>query len=390
MKLSELFEHKEWYQSKSLEAALGVALEYTRNNEPLPADFDASVGKNKAGVLALAGTFDKFAGNGKVSIEGKPSTAGIKSAYGGGVEPKADLIVISGGKTYNISVKANDAYLFSAGSKTEYTGLIFASLQLYEKLYPAKAKLAIREIKSELLKLEKYVGANKKISDYSPNGLKKKLDGSWFSDPKYDKLKPAAAKKAKELELAARAIITKDNATHKGSYKELLKEAEGTVKTVLLDTFAANPEFAQCFFWEVSTGVFKFDALNDIASFKTAGPFANVIANIGKTWFDVSKVDSPYIKNAAKNHAVRLQNVPRGWLGTFQSFCNKNVNTTAQDLADCLREIEFSLKMAATNVSTIKEFAPAPINVKLVEAITKVSSLTELLLAFEIFPTIDV
>ena len=390
MKLSELFEHKEWYQSKSLEAALGMALEHTQNNEPLPADFESSVGKNKTSVLALARAFDKFAGSGKVSIEGKPSTAGIKSTYGGGVEPKADLIVVGGGKTYNISVKANDAYLFSAGSKAEYTGLIFATLQLYEKLYPAKAKLAVREIKSELLKLEKYVGANKKISDYSPNGLKKKLDGSWFGAPKYDKLKPEVAKKTKELEPAAREIISKDNALLKGSYKELLSEAEGTVKSVLSDTLIANPEFAQCFFWEVSTGVYKFNALNDIASFKTSGPFANVIANIGKTWFDVSTVDSPYIKNAAKNHAVRLQNVPRGWLGTFQSFCSKNANATAQNLADCLREIEFSLKMAATNVSTIKEFAPTPINEKMINAIAEVSSLTELLLAFEIFPMIDI
>ncbi len=61
--------------------------------------------------------------------------------------------------------------------------------------------------------------------------------------------------------------------------------------------------------------------------------------------FDVSRIDSSYVLSLVKNSSARMQNVPRGWVGTY--FKRKRAGETAgaQLLADSLREIEFSFKI---------------------------------------------
>jgi hypothetical protein len=342
MKLCELLiEHTGWNLDKGLEFDFAKVIEAVAAEQNIP-PLSEKGETNKKHLINTAKQL--LNGASEVIIHGKPS--GAKPAYGSGSEPKSDLNVTIGHKSYAISVKSGPAYAMSAGSKDEYLGIASAAIALYEELYPAEAQKHRTAIIKLLMPIANIIGANHKKTDYTVKGLKDKKD-SWFHRG-FDKanLKQHERNEFQYIKNDAAAIIDYDNSALKGEYKQMLSEMESIAKSGLKEAFSTK-EFAQSFMWEITSGVSKFNGLHEIANFNNArAAYANTVIYLdGHGIFDVSTPNTPFIVDATNNYAVRLQNVPRGWCGTYFKNVRAGGEPGAKLLADSLREIEFSLKI---------------------------------------------
>lgn len=338
-----LLEHTGWALDKSLETDFGLVVSALGNGK-IPSKDDLSE-KGKTLFKHILSVAQHLVGSSrKVEIFGKPS--GAKPTYGSGSEPKSDMNFQIGSKVYAASVKSGPAYAMSAGSKTEYLGIVAATVELFEQLYPDIAATTKAKIIEALEPVAKNIGVNVKDSDYSANKLKDKKDG-WFKRnlEKHD-WKDEEREEIQRLKDGAIEIIDRENRENQGKYKAMLKTIESETRACLLEAFSTE-EFAKCFIWEIVTGVKKFNGLSEIGSFKNSNAaYANCVVYLdGSGVFDVSKIDSPYVLESVSGHSVRLQNVPRGWVGTYFKRVRGGGTPGARLLADSLREIEMSLKI---------------------------------------------
>lgn len=396
MLLRELLqEHGGWALDKGLELDFALALEAASSGKPLETDKLSEKGSKIKAILEKIA--NDLVGSSTVNIIGKPS--GSKPTYGSGSEPKSDLNVVIGKKTYAFSVKAGAAYAMSAGSKSEYHGICAASISLFEELYPKLASETKDKIIVNLIPIAETIGKSRKTSDYTSKGLKNKKEG-WF-ERGFDK-QPAKSITADErssvdaLRADAEKIIDDDNAQQKGKYKAMLAKMEGIAKSGIKDAFETE-EFARCFIWEISSGVKKFHGLSEIRAFSNPkAAYANTIVYLnGKGVFDLSSQNSEYVTMSLKSHSVRLQNVPRGWIMTYMKAIRGGANPSPQLLADALREIELSLKIGVgpgatgkIKESQLNEFATDNALVKNLVAVLKTASLASLCNAFGIAATL--
>ena len=145
------------------------------------------------------------------------------------------------------------------------------------------------------------------------------------------------------------------------------------------------------------TGVVKFGGLDEIADFSNKNAaYANTIVYLNSGGiFDLSTIDNRYVNESVLTYVVRIQNVPRGWVGTYLANRRRGEVASAKLLANSLREIEFSLKIAlgADAKEKIKEETLTELRatdlVQTLLSVMKTSSLLTLCDGFGLCPTLE-
>lgn len=384
-----VLEHSGWKLDKGLELDLAIVIQSVADGKQIQASELSEKGQTKLNhILSVARVL--VGSKSKVEVVGKPS--GARPSYGAGAEPKSDLNIVVGTKAYSISVKGGPAYAMSAGSKTEYNGLIAATIEMFEQLFPQEAA----KLKAKIVAALEPIAQSIKSSDYSANALKKKKDG-WFNRGT-EKLKSDDERdEIRRLEKDAIEIIEHDNEQLRGKYKASLLRMETQARELFAEAFSVE-NFARCFVWEITTGVKKFGGLTEIGKFSNPqAAYANTLVYLDDGGiFDVSTISCDYVSRGSRNYGVRLQNVPRGWAAVYFKKKREGKEGNARLLADSLREIEFSLKISIGRDANrkIKEqvLSELAVDKTLVQTLIntlRTSSLLEICDAFGILPVVE-